>query len=575
MFGVARGQRGAEAVALLAQARQHRSALARVAPGDEPGAHALERAGGAVVEDIGLAFEFAQHAGRSARDALSVCGGEFEQRIHVARSPLRARGRSARGLVGPLVPAERGRLVAALARVGGKLQHGVVGAVRAQQFGFEQAVGVGQQAGLGQRMRRARHDGLALGVAGHFALGTRAVASHVLLQHRAERRAFGQAKPRECHACDQRVHALALREPRVGREAVERGGPDAREPLALAAAGSGELAGQFAHVVQDDVGVLARQGIVGQQAEQFFGERGVAVRRALARAKSPGNLGRRCWFCRAAAPACRGGGLLRAGDTRLQQQAQAGLGLLVRAGQCKPLQSGSQLPLGHELLLVAVPGVIGQQAPVGRAELGRLVLRQRQRLLDRPRAVKPERQQLQVFLRIDFARQARNLAAVRAQQQGGRVAAHLEPCAKLLRAGLVAIEVDRHEAAALVDEVGAVEDRGLDLVARRAPGSTPVQKHRLAELARFGEHGVHLGFAARLAPGDGGAGDGAGRNSGRCLGRHRGGQHGTGRRFQCADSRAGGGGGRGLGRLAACAQADQCGQDPEAGPGREKSPCVD
>ena len=116
--------------------------------------------------------------------------------------------------------------------------------------------------------------------------------------------------------------------------------------------------------------------------------------------------------------------------------------------------------------------------------------------------VHAQAQHLRVLRRIDLARQARQLGAVGAEEHHRRVAAHLEAGAQLLRAGAVAVDVDRHEGARALDEVHAVEQRRLDLIARRAPLGAPVDEDRLAVGLGLRKGGVDLGVAARVLPGD-------------------------------------------------------------------------
>ena len=73
------------------------------------------------------------------------------------------------------------------------------------------------------------------------------------------------------------------------------------------------------------------------------------------------------------------------------------------------------------------------------------------------------------------------------QHHERRVAGNAERLAPFLRAGLIAIEVHRHEQLALGDEVGPREDRGLELLAGRAPARAPIQQHGLVRGLRRGE----------------------------------------------------------------------------------------
>src|SRR6185503_10771037 len=107
--------------------------------------------------------------------------------------------------------------------------------------------------------------------------------------------------------------------------------------------------------------------------------------------------------------------------------------------------------------------------------------------------VHAERQHLGVADRIDFARQPRDLLALRIEQDHGRITADLEAGADLLRARAVAVDVDRDERARALDEVLAIEERRLDLVAWRAPLGAPVDEDRLVLAACRGEGSVYLG----------------------------------------------------------------------------------
>ena len=98
--------------------------------------------------------------------------------------------------------------------------------------------------------------------------------------------------------------------------------------------------------------------------------------------------------------------------------------------------------------------------------------------------------------------QTRDLGAVRREQDHRRVAADVEACALPLRARAVAVDVDRDEVPRPLDEVLPIEDRRLDLVARRAPRRAPVQEHRLVRGLGRGERAVDVA----CMPGDAGVG---------------------------------------------------------------------
>ena len=174
-----------------------------------------------------------------------------------------------------------------------------------------------------------------------------------------------------------------------------------------------------------------------------------------------------------------------------------------------------QLVLGDHLLVVGVPRIEGEQAPVVGAERGRRRERVGEHRADRPRRVHAERQHLAVADRVDLAGQARHLLALRVEEDHRRIAADVKAGADLLRPGAVAVDVDRNEAARALDEVLAVEERRLDLVARRAPLRAPVDEDRLVLALGDGEGGVDLAVAGGLLPGD------AGRRSPRAPSRAR------------------------------------------------------
>ena len=93
---------------------------------------------------------------------------------------------------------------------------------------------------------------------------------------------------------------------------------------------------------------------------------------------------------------------------------------------------------------------------------------------------------------VDPAGQSRDFLPVRAEQDHRRVTVYCEGLAVLLRAGRVAIEIDGHEQARALLELPLVEDRRLDLRARRTPLGAPVQEQGLIGRLRRGEGGVYV-----------------------------------------------------------------------------------
>jgi len=164
------------------------------------------------------------------------------------------------------------------------------------------------------------------------------------------------------------------------------------------------------------------------------------------------------------------------------------------------------------LLLVGLPAVEAQQPPFIGAEL-LAGLGVGQHRLHRAAAGQAQLQHLHHLGGVGLAGQAGDLVAGRVEQDQGRVAAHLEAGAELLRAGRVAVDAHGHEGLALLDEVRAVEQRGLELVAGRAPLGAPVQQHRLLLGLGLHEVAVDVGIGRGGLPAD--AGPAAGVDEGR------------------------------------------------------------
>ena len=216
--------------------------------------------------------------------------------------------------------------------------------------------------------------------------------------------------------------------------------------------------------------------------------------------------------------------------------------------------------------MVRVPRIEGEQAPVVRAQRRRLGERIGEDRADRPGRVHAEGEHFAVADRVDFAGQARHLLPLRREQDHRRIAADLEARTDLLRARAVAVDVDRNEGARALDEVPAVEERRLDLVARRAPLRAPVHEDRLVLVARTGERGVDLAVVGSVAPGDARLRMLAAGSLGRvgrgalCVGA--GGRRRRRRRRRGRRCRRRGSGGRGRGPVAA-SQRDRCGDRSE------------
>jgi hypothetical protein len=144
--------------------------------------------------------------------------------------------------------------------------------------------------------------------------------------------------------------------------------------------------------------------------------------------------------------------------------------------------------------------VIGEQPPVVlRKHLARA--HGLQQICNRSRVGESHVEDGRVVFHVDTTRQARDLLAVRAEQDHRRVAHDAERLAVLLRARCIAIEIDRHEQARALLELPLVEDRRLDLGAGRAPLGAPVQEQGLVGRFRRGEGGVELAVEPVDAPG--------------------------------------------------------------------------
>ena len=242
--------------------------------------------------------------------------------------------------------------------------------------------------------------------------------------------------------------------------------------LAIGAAGRRQRLGDLAGVVGQHIHLRTRDLRVGEPAAHLGAQRRIGFH-ALA---------------------------VVAVGQRLQHQPRRAVGLARRAARRQAGQHARAFGRGHELRFVGDPRIKGQHAPLGTADrlAGACV---GEHGLGRPAARQPELQQLQHLRRIGFARQAGDLGAVGAHQHHRRVAAHLEAAAELLRAGPIAVDLHRHQRLAAFDEVMPVEQRGLQLIARRAPLRTPVQQDRLVLGTREHERALDVGIVGRRLPG--------------------------------------------------------------------------
>ena len=408
-------------------------------------------------------------------------------------SPLQPGGGPGGFIPGPLGPGQRGRLIAARARIGGQHQHVVVRRDGLGQFGVEQRVGLVKQARIAEQVGRAWQHRLALEAVAGFALGGAGRCARLGHQGGLQPRpgALGQVEPGQRNFGGHRAQPVRACELGVGGKSAQRLQPLGGERLALGAASAAQRA--------DDLVAVVHQGVEVHPCQRGVGQHGPGERQRLR-------------------PFGQHSLVLRGGGDGLERQARRGLGLQRGAGLGQPAQRRGALRFRHQLRLVLLPCVVGELSPgLGRQRRGILAQCRGQRGLDRGAGVQRQAEHLHVLGRIDLAGQTGEFTAVGLEQDHGRVTAHLELRAEFLCAGCVTVQVNGDEGLAALGEIGPVEDRRLDLVARRAPDGAPVEKHRLVGLARLGKYGLE----ARTLGSD--PGDGRLR-AGRGLGRLRAGQ---------------------------------------------------
>ena len=152
------------------------------------------------------------------------------------------------------------------------------------------------------------------------------------------------------------------------------------------------------------------------------------------------------------------------------------------------------------MLLIGLPGIKRQQPPfIGRERLGRLGIGEHG--LDRPAAGHAELQYGHDLRRVDLARQPGDFAAIGIEEHHRGVAIDLEPLAKFLRAGPVTVDMHGHKGAGLGGEILAVEERALELIARRAPGGAPVQEQRFLVAPGLRKSTLDIGIGCGRYPG--------------------------------------------------------------------------
>jgi hypothetical protein len=145
--------------------------------------------------------------------------------------------------------------------------------------------------------------------------------------------------------------------------------------------------------------------------------------------------------------------------------------------------SAGQLGLGHQLLLVGFPGVEGQQRQSAAGSGLPASASASTAFTGRP----PLRPQLQHASTCGASTSPgrRVISCRRGEQHHRRVAADLEARPSFCAPGRSPSTCTATKFFDSVGEVLPVEQRGLELVARRAPAGAPVQQHRLLLGARL------------------------------------------------------------------------------------------
>ena len=443
-------------------------------PRHQLAADLLQRPRAALIERALVLPRLGQQLRGGLLDARRVLRRQLDQRAQVIRSPLQPRRRPFALVEGLLVPAQRLFLATLLAGIAAQRAHQVIRAVALGQAGLEQRVAVAPQAGAPEQEGRRRDHRLTLIAVGDLLVDLGGMRLHLRQQRRGQlgrQLGLGLVQPRQFDPRDQRLQAVGPRQGSVGLEALERRIELRDQRLPVRTRGGRQRADDVVAVVAQHIHLRAGSGRIRQHLLHAGPQRGIRLERAAA-------LG---------------------GGQRLEPQPGGRLLIDALARRGQPRQQRGPLRGGHQLLLVGLPGIETQQLPLVGGQLpARLGIGQHR--LDGAAAGQAQLQHAQHLRRVDLARQAGELLAVVAEQDHGRITAHLEARAQALGAGVVAVDVDRDEGARLLDEVGAVEQRGLELVARRAPLGAPVQQHRLLLAASLGEGALDVGVAGGLLP---------------------------------------------------------------------------
>ncbi len=256
------------------------------------------------------------------------------------------------------------------------------------------------QAGTSEQVGRRRDHRLALIAVGDFLVDLGGMRLGLGQQRRRQLGSelilllveAGQLDTRQ-----QRLQPVGARQRGVGLEALQRHIELRDQCLPVRASRGGERANDVVAVVAQHVHLRTGGGRVCQHLIDTRAQGGVGLQGAAA----------------------------FSGGQRLQPQARGRLLIDALARRSQLREQRRTLRGGHQLLLIGFPRIEAQQLPLVGGDL-LAGLRVGQHGLHRTTAGQAQLQHAQHLRRIDFARQPREFLAVVAEQDHGRVAAHLE-----------------------------------------------------------------------------------------------------------------------------------------------------
>jgi hypothetical protein len=231
---------------------------------------------------------------------------------------------------------------------------------------------------------------------------------------------------------------------------------------------------QLVAAVAEDVEIGARQARIGQYRQQEFGRAGIGHASCLR------HQGVQAQACGSILHLARGGRRF-AGDGGASQLGQRG-------------QRHTKVAALQQYAFVGIPGIIRQQRPFGRRQRPRALQRGGHRFAGGVAGKAGSHQGFAKQFTIEFARQARDFAAIRTIHHHRRIAAQFQARRHGLRVRAIAIELDGHHALQLAGEAFTAEDFVLHTVARRAPHGAPVQEQWTARNAGGFQCGVEATF---------------------------------------------------------------------------------